>query len=263
MTHLPGREALPGDIGSRLHPAATAGRVLVVWQSTAALTRAELAAALALLSDEEHARHAAIRVPEAARDYAAAHALLRRVLSHDRATSPHAWRFDRTPSGKPFLIEPGAPSFSLSHTQGLVACALAADAVGVDVEATDRDLDIPPIAARFFSTDERDDLDRLDATARRSRFFDLWTLKEAMVKACGRELSSSVRELSFQIDGADDHRRIRIAATGDIDPARWQFALFTPAAGFRLAVAAAHAAASQPFTISCAADKVLFANPAD
>jgi 4'-phosphopantetheinyl transferase len=216
--------------------------LLVVWQSTSALTGDELAAAVALLSDEERARFDGIRFADVARDYAAAHALVRRVLSRGRPTPPHDWRFDRTPTGKPFLIggAGASPSLSLSHTRGLVACAVAADTVGVDVEATDRNVDVARIAARFFSSDERNDLDRLDEAAARSRFFDAWTLKEALVKACGRELSSSVRELAFRIDDASDQHGIHIAASPGIDPARWQFALFTPAAGYRLAIAAHH-----------------------
>jgi phosphopantetheine--protein transferase-like protein len=219
----------------------TTDGLLVVWQSTSALTGDELAAAVALLSDEERARVDRLRFADVARDYAAAHALLRRVLSHGRRTPPRDWRFGRTPTGKPFLLgEAGMPSFSLSHTRGLVACAVAADHVGVDVEATDRIVDVARIAARFFSAAERADLHRLDERAAGPRFFDVWTLKEALVKACGRELSSSVHELAFRIDDDSDQDAIHIAASPGIDPARWQFALCTPAPAYRLAIAAHH-----------------------
>src|SRR5262249_44384945 len=134
-------------------------------------------------------------------DYAAAHALLRRVLSHDRATSPHAWRFDRTPSGKPFLIEPGAPSFSLSHTQGLVACALAADAVGVDVEATDRDLDIPPIAPRFLRDEAPEAAGSCGPTGSRPRFSPPRAAKGGEVKGGGPELVFTAPGLSLPTGG--------------------------------------------------------------
>jgi phosphopantetheinyl transferase len=220
----------------------TAGEILVAWQSTAALTGEHVAAALALLSPEERARYDRIRVADNARDYAAAHALVRRTLSRGRTTPPREWRFDRTPVGKPFLVgAAGAvPSFSLSHTRGLVACAVAPDAVGVDVEAMDRDVDIARIAARFFSAEEGDELNRLDEAAQHRRFFDAWTLKEALVKASGRELSSSVRDFSFRIDDGGDGAVIQAAAGPGLDPDRWQFALFTPAPGYRAAVAAHH-----------------------
>jgi 4'-phosphopantetheinyl transferase len=243
----------------------TAEDLLVVWQATSALTADALAAAAALLSDDERARFDRFRFTDDARDYAASHALLRRVLSRGRPTPPRDWRFDRTPTGKPFLIGgAGAlPSFSLSHTRGLVACAVAADTVGVDVEATDRSVDVARIAARFFSADECLALNRLDEAAARSRFFDTWTLKEALVKACGRELSSSVRELAFRIHDAGDQGGIQIAASPGIDPARWQFALFTPAAGYRLAIAAARPAGAPPLPIACVRDDVLFAHSTD
>jgi 4'-phosphopantetheinyl transferase len=215
------------------------GDVLVVWESTAALTGQDVSEAVALLSDEERARYERTRFADVARDYAATHALVRRVLAHGRPIAPRDWRFERHPSGKPY-VDGESVCFSLSHTLGLVACAVADDEVGVDVEATGRDADVGRIAARFFSAREVDELDRLDPAARRERFFDLWTLKEALVKACGRELSSSVRELEFHIDDADAHRRVRLAAATDVDAARWQFALFSPAAGYRAAVAARH-----------------------
>jgi hypothetical protein len=72
------------------------------------------------------------------RDYAVAHALLRRLLSHRHAVSPEAWRFEATPSGKPRVAADFAAlplAFSLSHARGLVACAVSEDAeVGIEVD---------------------------------------------------------------------------------------------------------------------------------
>jgi 4'-phosphopantetheinyl transferase len=244
-------------VGAAPAAAVIAGAVLVAWQATTTLTTTDIAAAVALLSDEERARFGAMRFSDAARDYAAAHALLRRMLSRRRATPPRDWQFGRHSGGKPFVIVDSlpAPSFSISHARGMVACAVAPDDVGVDVEATQREIDVARIAARFFSPQESADLNRLDAEEKRERFFELWTSKEAMVKARGGTLATSARELAFDIDASGTRRSVKLAASAGIDADCWQVALFTPAAGYQAALTARHDTGRPwPITIVNAAD---------
>jgi 4'-phosphopantetheinyl transferase len=208
-----------------------------VWfRATDALDEAAIAAAASVLSDEERAQYRRFWFAHDARDYAAAHALLRHTLSLRGDHAPAEWRFERTPAGKPLLIAEDAnrASFSLSHTRGMVACAVTSDAeIGVDVEWVDREVDAEGIAARFFAPAEAAQLAELTGDARRDRFFDLWTLKEALVKALGRGMAMSLRSLAFTVGPSGD---IGLDAP-DIDPGAWQFALFTPSPRHRLAVA--------------------------
>ena len=129
-----------------------------VWfQATGALGEAAIADAVSVLSDEERARCHRFRFADDGRDYAAAHALLRATLSRHGDRAPDQWRFDKAPTGKPFLIDQGRcrTSFSLSHTSGMVACAVTTDAdVGIDVECVDRDVAVADVAARFFAPGE-------------------------------------------------------------------------------------------------------------
>jgi 4'-phosphopantetheinyl transferase len=140
------------------------------------------------------------------RSYVAAHALVRHALSKQARVHPAAWRFAFGAHGKPFL-ERGPNSldlrFSLSHTRGMVAVALAQGIeVGVDVEVRERsarlDLDI---AEKLFAPDEKALLRALGGTQeRRERFLELWTLKEAVIKATGRGLSQSLDSFSIGFD---------------------------------------------------------------
>jgi 4'-phosphopantetheinyl transferase len=216
-----------------------------VWfRATDALDEAAIAAAASVLSDEERAQLGRFHFARDARDYAAAHALLRQTLSNGGNQMPGAWRFEKTPSGKPRLIGESADgrSFSLSHTRGMVACAVTSGAeVGVDVEWVDRDVDAGGIAARFFAPAEAAQLLELDGDARRDRFFDLWTLKEALVKALGRGMAVSLKSLAFTVGPGGD---IRLDAP-DVDPGAWQFALFAPSPRHRLAVARPASGAGQ------------------
>ena len=209
-----------------------------VWfRATESLDEAAIADAVSVLPGDELAQYRRFHFARDARDYAAAHALLRRTLSSHDGRAPEQWRFAKSEQGKPFLIDSGVfhASFSLSHTRGMVACAVTDGAdVGVDVECVDREVDAAEIAARFFAPAEAAHLMQLDADARRDRFFDLWTLKEALVKALGGGMAMSLSLLAFTIapDGG-----VTLEAPPDVEASSWQFALFAPGPRHRLAVA--------------------------
>jgi 4'-phosphopantetheinyl transferase len=91
------------------------------------------------LSADERARCARFERAGDRRDYAAAHVLLRRMLTAHGGRPEREWAFVTGPHGKP-MLPPGMSdraglSFNLAHARGLVACAVAFDVeVGVDVE---------------------------------------------------------------------------------------------------------------------------------
>lgn len=194
-------------------------------------------AALDLLSADERARHDRFWFPRDRRDYAAAHALLRTTLSAYSGEPPASWRFETAAGGKPFVVQPCRRlSFNLSHARGLVACAVAEELdLGVDVERIERPVDVQGVADRFFSTRERAALAALAEGDLRARFFELWTLKEAYLKATGAGLTHPLHSVSFDLE-ADG--MLRFAPPAEVDADRWQFALFEPTPQHRLAVAA-------------------------
>jgi 4'-phosphopantetheinyl transferase len=234
----------------------TPDEVRIVWCATAALTEDAVSAAAALLSPDEHTHAQRLRFRDDARDYAVAHALLRRELSRGSTTAPSAWSFERGAHGKPFLAgHTAAPlSFSLSHTRGMVACALAPleVAVGIDVEANQRVLDSARLAERFFAPAEVAALAALPARARQERFYDLWTVKEAVVKAVGLALPPALPHVAVEIRSDDDIELTRSPVTAD---GVWQLGLFTPARGFRLAIAILRPSGSPPLRIWCAENR--------
>jgi 4'-phosphopantetheinyl transferase len=228
-----------------------AGEVHVWHRPTTDADAHALAEAAAVLSAPERERRDALRVPDDRRDYTLAHDLLRRTLSRYASLPPAEWRFASNPFGKPAVaLPPGsdAPplSFSLSHTRGYVACAVARDLpVGVDVERIDRARDAVRLADRYFSAAEAAALRRCDGDARGALFGDLWTLKEAFVKAIGLGLSQPFTDLSFEIGPGG---AIRFTPPASVNAAGWHFALFEPSPGLRLAVAAC--AAEPPRIVS-------------
>jgi 4'-phosphopantetheinyl transferase len=170
-----------------------------------------------------------------------AHGLVRAALSHQvPAVDPAAWRFLADPHGRPFVAEPenvDPVHFSLSHTEGCVACAISPSPfVGVDVEVTDRPCSHLAIAEFVFSSAEVAALRRLSPAEMTERFFDYWTLKEAYIKARGLGLRLPLNQFSMQIES---DRKIAIAFArgfGD-DASRWRFMQSSPLSRLRLAVA--------------------------
>ena len=92
------------------------------------------------------------------------------------------------PYGKP---EAPGVFFSLSHSGDYALLAVSDSDVGADLEqirpAPER------VAARVFTPDEQCWL--ADGTDYDTRFFTLWTLKESLLKACGRGLTLPLQSL--------------------------------------------------------------------
>jgi 4'-phosphopantetheinyl transferase len=209
----------------------------------------------AQLSPDERARCQRFVFRRDRRDFAAGHALLRRVLSMHDDVAADAWTFVADANGKPSLAhEPGSPplAFNLSHTHGLVACAVACDGeIGVDVECVERVTHGRNIAERYFSTAELAQLDECPENERAARFIELWTLKEAYLKAIGSGLAQPLDTFAFRLDDAGG---IRFSARPDAGPAAWTFALFAPSPRHRLAIAARFASSTHGRLVTRAAD---------
>lgn len=208
--------------------------VHIWYRATESLDAGAVAAAGATLSQAERARTERFRKPDDRRDYLVAHDLVRRSLSRYAPVPPDAWVFTADPFGKP-TIKDSRLSFSLSHTHGLVACAITDGyRVGVDVESSNSARDVDGLAERYFSPSEVDSLRGCPQGARALRFLELWTLKEAFLKAIGSGLSGSLNAIS--IDFPDDHS-MRFSLSGSFDASDWHLATFAPSGRTRLAVA--------------------------
>jgi 4'-phosphopantetheinyl transferase len=161
----------------------------------------------ALLEEPESVRGARLLRPQDRIVHRLGHALLQRALrgALGRTNCP----LTRDDFGRPELAQaPEQPLwFNLSHTAGMVVCALAHAPVGIDVEVNIGNRDWHGIAARFFHPDELSWIERAPTNARHTRFTTIWTLKEAVVKAAGRGLTIPLN--SFAVDPDGCHPSVR------------------------------------------------------
>ncbi|MCF8112492.1 MAG: 4'-phosphopantetheinyl transferase superfamily protein [Desulfotignum sp.] len=151
-------------------------------------------------------------------------ALARHVLAGCCHIEPAAVRFSKNRHGKPELAKQTSSlpvKFNLSHCQGLVGCAVALDAnIGLDIEKKNRIVN-QDLAGRFFSKPEILALKQLNSKARQDLFLDLWTLKEAYVKAVGKGLSLGLDQFSFVFD--QGRPEIVFESEKQVVPGIWHF----------------------------------------
>ena len=195
------------------------------------------------LSVEERRRADALIRPTSRRQRLVAYAVRRAVVSFYAPCDPGAWRFVTGAHGRPELAPaPGAPPLhvSLSHTEGLVAVAVAQTAdLGVDVERVDPRRRAVDIAEHCFAPEETAALRAASPEARPALFATLWTLKESYLKARGVGLWGGVGLEAYRFELADDGRAVLFhpAPAAEDRPDAWRFFAFKPTPGHRGAVA--------------------------
>lgn len=128
----------------------------------------------------------------------AAGALLRYALGTDKFTE------DKMPNGKPFIREKPDFHFNLSHAGCWVVLAFGDSPVGVDVERIRPETDIASISRRFFAEEEQRYILE-DPDQSRSRFFEIWTVKESYIKFLGTGLKTDLTAFSV-LNGQPDVR---------------------------------------------------------
>jgi 4'-phosphopantetheinyl transferase len=166
-----------------------------------------------LLDAAERERWADFR-RDADRDrFAVGCALAKTVIAACTGRRPAEVSLDRTcrqcgrPHGKP-SAGPGDPELSVAHSGDLVAVAMAAAPVGVDVEQVDGRPhqvgggDPDSLARRVLAEPERAALAAVDPSGRARAFLVAWTRKEAVTKATGDGLRVPFGDVVVAADAA-------------------------------------------------------------
>ena len=195
------------------------------------------------LSREERERAARFRHPDDVRRYTVARGALRWLIGRYLGLEPAALCFEHGPHGKPALARDTGRidlQFNLSHSGdvGLAGFSIGR-AVGVDLEHTDRAVDAKALAVRICSPREQALLAGLPAEQMTLRFIELWTCKEAWLKAVGSGISGGPAGVDVDLSCP---RPCYIGLPVDSTRAEdWSLALLQPARGLTAAAAIADA----------------------
>jgi 4'-phosphopantetheinyl transferase len=198
---------------------------------------------LEVLSASERQRAARFLSNEPRERYVACRAALRLILATELRCAPQSLAFAEGPHGKPHLSGPhaGALHFNLSHSAERALIAVSPNApVGVDIERWRRLEEIERLAEKVFSPLERERWLALAPAARQCEFYRHWTLKEAILKACGAGITQSLAAIGAgdtpdTARGPLDAPELLRDSTGT--PLRWSLFEIEAAPGYSAALA--------------------------
>ena len=161
-----------------------------------------------LLSEQERSRLPRFHHQRHRHQYLVTRALQRHCLSVFSEIQPQQWQFETGTYGKPVVDQPEHQnhlSFNLSHTNGLVVCAITRNTeLGVDVEDQQRSTRAAyDQLFSYFSKAEIAQLEQLPQARLKRRFFEHWTLKEAYIKARGAGFAIPLKQFGFLFE--QDH----------------------------------------------------------
>jgi 4'-phosphopantetheinyl transferase len=193
---------------------------LHIWQATLDVGRDQADRLSRILSEDERERAARFHFERDRIRYTAGRAQLRTLLAGYLDAAPAELVFSYGANGKPSLPA-HAPQFNLSHSGALALCAVTADAeIGVDVELYDQTFGAERIPERFFAPDEVRALRALPEHLQARGFLELWTRKEAFIKARGDGLSLALD--SFSVTLGEDGPSLVRTGWSQSEPNQWR-----------------------------------------
>lgn len=158
---------------------------------------------------------------------------MREVLANYLNTTPGAVTFSYTENGKPYLQNSNL-QFNLSHSGDYALLAVTRQAyVGIDIEDCTRKVEYLELAQRFFHPDEYQQLSKLPDNDLQHAFFQVWTAKEALVKATGQGIANSLDKIFLNLDTLVSPQAVVLP---DMQVQLW-VELFMPMTGYQAAVA--------------------------
>jgi 4'-phosphopantetheinyl transferase len=206
-----------------------------VWAAHLALQLEPLNRLAAILSEEEQQRAARFRLEMHRNRFIAARGILRLLLSTYLDCAPDGLRFEYGANGKPALTGHFAESslfFNLAHSENLALIAVThLGTIGVDVEQIRPVDDADELVARFFSARENALFQGLSCDEKNIAFFNLWTRKEAWLKATGEGIAHSLNRVEVTFLPSEPARLLALPHCSESSEG-WHISELLPASGF-------------------------------
>jgi 4'-phosphopantetheinyl transferase len=222
-----------GKIGIRL-PTSAAAAQIHVWMVD---LDAPPDICASLLSNDEQARAARYHFELHRRRFICGRVALRLLLAEHLGIDPKRLQFGYAGNGKPYLRQPVNLSFNVAHCEnlGLIAITGSEVDIGVDVEQVRWMPDFDELVSRFFSKREAMLFGALVPELKPAAFFNLWTRKEALLKATGEGIGNSLDRVEVTFVPGKPAQLLSLPEGAASD---WTLREFRPIEGWVAAVAA-------------------------
>ena len=182
-----------------------------------------------LLSLDEVARAGRYHQSDDALRFIGTRGVLRVLLARYTNQSPGSIEFAPGPNRKPSLKHADDWQFNVSHAGNWILIAIGKAHVGVDLDRVDPDFSFRDVMDASFSPAERQYVD--GCTDARRGFFELWTRKEALVKATAKGIDDAFDRMP-SLPGTHSVESRLLGADG-----HWTVASFDVADGYPAAIA--------------------------
>ena len=207
-----------------------------IWQASLTVAPNLLPFYAAPLSIDEQQRAARFHFQKDTNQFIVGRGILRKLISRYSHIAPKDIVFQYNAHGKPSITSPSKLKFNISHSGGraLFAFTLGGD-IGIDIEATDRKIDIGQIAQQFFAPGEREVILSMSPEEQLNAFFHCWTCKEAFIKAHGQGLSLPLDQFEVEVD-RNRPAALKVVGWAPEIVNQWDMRAFTPQEGFTAAI---------------------------
>ncbi len=174
-----------------------------IWKQNLEISDLQLKKCFEILNQEEQIKAKRFRFEEHQRRFIAARSTLKIILSRYLTIPPQEIEFTYSSQGKPQLVETLGGNylqFNLSHSHELAIYGITRDRpIGVDIEYIRRMPDAKRLAQRFFSAQEYAKISLLAYPDLEKSFFQLWTAKEAYLKATGEGIGGGLEQVEVSL----------------------------------------------------------------
>ena len=150
-----------------------------------------------ILSEDEIEKTQRLFSADQIKHFIASRGFLRILLSHYLKKKPEKIEFQYNNNGKPILSGKYTKElcFNISHSHGKAMYGITLrKLIGVDIEKIRTNISYNKIAKRQFSQSEINMIQKSPIDEKIQTFFNIWTRKEALLKATGKGLLSPMSQ---------------------------------------------------------------------
>ena len=209
-----------------------------VWRTSLEQPALQVQQLAQTLSEDEQLRAKRFYFERDRKHFIVGRGMLRTILGHYANIEPNQLQFSYGSRGKPALVSTDIDSmlqFNLSHSNGLALYAVTRDRqIGIDLEHIRPISDIEQLTKRFFSPREYSVICSLPKSEQQVTFFEVWTCKEAYLKATGEGLAQLQQVEVSLTHGETCHLNIH---TDSQAATRWSLQTLAPATDYVAALA--------------------------